>query len=446
MIRIVRRIPRRLATSRLLLAALAAVAGLVLLAGCRQGAQGFGETPAGARQAADEFLGALAQRFTDVYRAPKFAAARTRLGRYALTPSKLEHDTAVWTGQERDGTRTLNLAGYYNGSRYVFNPSRAWPIPTRPGQSRHLIQLRPVGDGEYEWRTDVHQAVGSMPADALSDAFGGFFTALELVPEGALRADAHLQFPRTVAAFGRLLSVDTLRTVPHRDGGRSVTAVFRLHPERIEATLPAFAAYLRKYISPARYAWVLREPGGVHWLEATADDDRLYLRFRVHDGCLQPFDGAPRPMPPALKLDGEFFAKVLIFEVGASALHGDATRLRSAREDGWRFDFRQEPEWHLPLATRHLIQAPLRRPFEQGGSTVWLSLRSDAGATHLSRGFRTTVKESAILRWLGVLGWTAMSDFSGPAEEQENRFLAEGFGAMRQDSRELLKAATAAGQ
>ena len=115
------------------------------------------------------------------------------------------------------------------------------------------------------------------------------------------------------------------------------------------------------------------------------------------------------------------------------------------RENGWRFSFQQEPEWHLPLATKHLIRAPLRRPFEQGGSTVWLSVRTDNGTTYVSRGFRSTVKESAILRWLGVLGWTAMSDFSGPSEEEENRFIAEGFGAMRADSRELLKGGSATG-
>lgn len=430
-----RRSPGRHASLTLVLS----LATLAVAGGCRHGAQGFGRTPVGARQAADDFLGAIAQRFTDVYRAPKFAAARARLGRYALTPSRLEDDTTVWTSVDRDGPRTLNLAGYYNGSRYVFNPSRDWPVPTRPGQSRHLIQLTPRGEGEYEWRTDVHQAVGTMPADALADVFGGFFLALENVPEAVLRDETRSQFARTRATLGRLFSVDTLRAARHAQGGRSVTVVIRIHPEGVEPTLPAFAAYVRKYIGPARYDWVLREPGGTRWLEASADDQRLVLRFRVHDGSLQPFDGAPRPMPAALKLDGEMFAKVMIFEVGARKVHADVTRLRGPRENGWKFDFRREPEWHLPLATRQLIRAPLRRPFEQGGSTMWLTLREDNGATHLSRGFRTTVKESAILRWIGMLGWTAMSDFSGPTEEQENRFLAEAFTAMRVDSRELLR-------
>jgi hypothetical protein len=418
---------------------------LVAANGCRQGAQGFGDSPAGARQAADDFLGSIAQRFTDVYRAPKFAAARPRLGRYALTPSKIERDTSVWTSIDADGTRTLNLAGYFNGSRYVFNPSRDWPVPTRVGQSRHMIQLHPKGDGEYQWRTDVHQVLGTMPADALSNAFGGFFTGLELVPEGALLADSRFAFPRATAALGRLFAVDSLHAVPHRDGGKSVTLVIRIDPKGVETEFPAFATYLKKYVGPARYDLTLREPAGMRWLHATADDDRLVLRFRVHGGSLQPFDGPPRTMPEAMRLDADLFARVMIFEVGASSLRAEATRIRSAREDGWRLTFQQEPQWHLPLATKHLIRAPLRRPFEQGGSTLWLSLRADNGSTYLSRGFRSTVKESAILRWIGLLGWTAMSDFSGPSEVEENRFIAEAFGAMRADSRALPGvAATAA--
>lgn len=417
------------------------------LAACRQGAQGFGESPAAARQGADDFLGTIAMRFTDVYRTPKFQLARPKLAKHALTPSRLEGDTSIWTGTEKDGTRVLTLAGYSNGSRYVFNPAPDWPVPTRAGQSRHVVRLTPLGDGAYGWKTDVDQAVGKMEADALSGVFGGFFRALELVPEAAIKADSRIHFPRTMAAFGRLFDVDSIHTSPHHDGGKSVHVVIRLHPERLEKSLPAFAAYLRKYVEPARYAFTLRErASGMRWLEATADDNRLSLRFRVHDGSLQPFDGAPRPMPEQLRLDGEMFARVMIFEVGASALRADVTRIRTGREDGWRFAFQQEPEWHLPLATKHLIRAPLRRPFEGAGTVLWVSMREDTQATYLSRGFRTVVKESAILRWLGALGATAAGDFAGKSEEEENRFLAEGFGAMRQDSRELLRAAALVGQ
>jgi hypothetical protein len=43
------------------------------------------------------------------------------------------------------------------------------------------------------------------------------------------------------------------------------------------------------------------------------------------------------------------------------------------------------------------------------------------------------VKESAIMRWLGGLGDTAFGDFEGTSEAEENRFLAELFGALRED-------------
>ena len=37
------------------------------------------------------------------------------------------------------------------------------------------------------------------------------------------------------------------------------------------------------------------------------------------------------------------------------------------------------------------------------------------------------------MRFLGNLGFTAVSDYAGKSEEDENRFLAEAFGAMRAD-------------
>ncbi len=84
-------------------------------------------------------------------------------------------------------------------------------------------------------------------------------------------------------------------------------------------------------------------------------------------------------------------------------------------------------------------RAALRRPFEGGGTVLRITLRDGAGAqTHLTRELRTTVKESAIVRWMGSLGFTAMSDYAGKTEEEENRFLAEAFDALRLDLRGLL--------
>src|SRR5690606_26425605 len=96
--------------------------------------------------------------------------------------------------------------------------------------------------------------------------------------------------------------------------------------------------------------------------------------------------------------------------------------------------FRREPEWRFPLATDRLIKSPLRSPFEGRGTEVRLAVRDDLGSQAMSvRQARTAVKESAIMRWLGGLGSTAFGDFAGRSEAEENRFLMELFGALRQD-------------
>ena len=430
------RSPRRRRLARLTLVLLA----LASTTGCRQATQRFAITPSEAKARADDILGAIASRFTNVLRTPRFAAARGRLGKYSLTPSKLEGDTSIWTDSLPGGVRTLTTAGTWTGDRYVFDARADVPLPTRPGDSRHYIRLHPLGDGEYRWQTSVDQAVGRLPAESVADAFGGLMLAAELLGERELRSDYRAYFPRTTAALGRLFSLDTVRSVPHRDGGHLVHVSIGLHPDRLEATMPAFAKYLEKYVSPARYHFVLRERGehGMPWLLLAADDDRLTFRFRTLNGRLLPMEGPARRMPDAMHVDGEMFAKVMIFEVGASDLDVDVLRIRTPREEAWNFRVQREPEWHLPLASKHLIRAPLRRPFEGGGSTLQIGFRETTPqVTHLSREMYLTVRESAILRWLGALGWTAMSDFAGASEREENRFIAEAFRAMQADAREL---------
>lgn len=435
----------RLTTRRV--AALAVLTLLATpLASCRQGALAFGDAApgagAGARAAADDLLGALAARFTNVTRTAKFSAARPRLARYALTPSKIERDTSVWTATTAgDGSRILAVAGVATGERYVFDARPAVPLPTHVGDSRHFIRLRPLGEAQYEWVTTVEQSVGRLAPTGFDEIADGLLRGVATLPEPLLRTEYREHFPRTTAALGRLFTMDTIRSVPHREGGRIVSMIVTLHPDRLQRTMPAFAEYVRKYVAPARYHWTVRDQGGMRWLEATADDDRLTLRFRTQDGNLLPFEGAPRPMPEAVRLEGEMFVKVMIFEVGASRIVADMRRLRTPWERGWQLRFQQEPEWHLPLATKHLLRAPLRRPFEQGGAMLTISLRhgsTPAAPTLLTRGFSMVVQESAILRWLGVLGNTAVSDFAGASEREENRFIAEAFGAMRADTRAVL--------
>jgi len=156
--------------------------------------------------------------------------------------------------------------------------------------------------------------------------------------------------------------------------------------------------------------------------------------MRSKNGHLAPLDGGPaRPMPDSLQLVGEMYAKFGWFTVGVSDLRGDFTVVRSPTERAWSLRFRREPEWHLPLASKHLIRSPLRRPFERGGTTVRVGVRDGGPETLLTRTARGAVKESAILRFFNSLSSTAMGDFAGKAEEEENRFTAQLFAALRDD-------------
>jgi hypothetical protein len=117
----------------------------------------------------------------------------------------------------------------------------------------------------------------------------------------------------------------------------------------------------------------------------------------------------------------------------------DVSVINSDRERGWLLRFTREPDWKLPSAVSFMIHSPLRRPFEGTGSTFRLVLRENpGGATILARHTTTIVQESAILRFIGRLGATAMGDFVGKSESEENRFSAEFFTALRLDIRALL--------
>ena len=72
---------------------------------------------------------------------------------------------------------------------------------------------------------------------------------------------------------------------------------------------------------------------------------------------------------------------------------------------------------------------------------MYIALEDGAGLqTLLVRRTRLEVKESAILRWMGSLGATAMSDFQGRTEAEENRFLHDAFAALRSDLQDVLPA------
>ncbi len=430
------RLPARPAGPRIIAILLAAAVSTA----CGEVGPAFGPTLPAARANAEGLFGGIAQRFTNVQRNAKFAHARGRLGKYALTPSAIYNDTSVWTSMGSDGTRTVNVEGEFGANRYLFTARPSVAMANAPGDSRHIMVLRKVDPDEFEWYTNVDIAAGAITGNDIANVISALMKSAEGRTGQAMRADYRESFPRTTASLGRLFSIDTLRTTHDPDGATTITLGVRLSPERIRATMPAFAAYLDKYATESRYHTVITDKRGVKWIDLRGARNFMTLTLRAADGRFAPFTGPLRPMPGELTMTSDFVTKIMIFHVGFRRLVGDVTILRNPRERGWFIQFTKEPEWRLPPTVGYLIKTPLKRPFKGAGGMFRLAI-ADAPGQQSIIGRRTsaTVQESAILRFLNRLSGTAMGDFVGKAEIEENRFAAEVFNAMRLDSRMLIQ-------
>jgi hypothetical protein len=395
---------------------------------------GFGPTAAVARARSDELLGGLAVRFERVHRAPRWNAAREKLSRHALSPSRLIGDTSVWTGVAGQDARVLELQAGPVPGRYEFIPRAGVPAPDRPGQARHVIRLARTGDGVYTWNTQVEHAVGRARAADVAGVVTGALGRLER-PAADVRAELRSTLPRTAGALGRLLTLDSVATVPVGDGSTRVELRAVVRPDRLQATMPAFAAFVRKYVSSSRLAMQVTDGrGGARWLDVRAARDTVRIQMRLRDGRLLALDGPARPLPVQAELRTTTVTRYLMFDVGAADLVGDLTSVRAGHERGWQVRWRRAPQWKIPLGMRHLINGSLNRPFAGEGMQLALTLRdTDGGQTLLARRFDVAVQESAIVRWLGGLGSKAMNDLSGRAEVEEDRFAAELLRAMAAD-------------
>jgi len=202
----------------------------------------------------------------------------------------------------------------------------------------------------------------------------------------------------------------------------------------LRSGFPELAKYVRKYYAPARYRFRVRDAGGAEWFDIEAAKSVIVLRFRSRRGELQPLIGSQRTMPDTLALHIEGSAKIGMFTVGASKLVGEFVHVHTPTQRAWAMRFTKEPEWDLPFLAEQLLHTPLKHPFDGPGVQFSLGfVRAGSGQTVLTRTTTLAVRESAIMRFLGNLGFTAMSDYAGKVEEEENRFLAEGFAAMRAD-------------
>jgi len=411
----------------------ACVCASALLA-CKGVRNALGTDRQTAKTNADALFDALARRFDNVQRTPKFSQARSKLGRYALSPSGAYRDTSVWTATGSDSTRTLTVSGSHAGGAYVFDARAAAPVPVATGDSRHVIRLKRRGESEYEWNTRVDHGIGPARSAEVAAAVTELLAAPERPGCCGMRADARPLFPRTTAVLGELFSLDTVHVARQADRSASVLVRFRMDPRRLEKSRPNFAKYLDKYVSPARYRFRLQDGRGATWLDAAGSDNVFTISYRVRDGELLALTGAARPMPDSLQLLAELSAKFMIFRVGVSSLVGDFSFVREPDQRGWMMRFRREPDWRLPLAVGHLIRTSLRHPFEGDGIALRVSVRDRVGQQSLlSRETNVAVQESAIVRWLGGLGNSALSDFAGRAEVEQNRYVFEVLTALRTD-------------
>ncbi|HEX2717550.1 MAG TPA: hypothetical protein VHM67_07695, partial [Gemmatimonadaceae bacterium] len=262
-----------------------------------------------------------------------------------------------------------------------------------------------------------------------------FVAAAEGRSAAELRAGWHAALPRTTAALARLLSVDSLATHPFVDGSSLLAMRISLHPERVNAVYPDFAAYMRKYVSPARYSLVIEDYSGHAFATIVQDDDVVRVRLRTRGGVLQPLIGPALASPPdSLRARIDFSAKAMMFTVHAEDIMADIVPVRTRNERGWILRFRSEPRWRFPLAVDHLMRASLRRPFAGEGMWMRVVARDEPGAqTLLARDFRMEVEESAIVRWLSRLGSSAMSDVTARVEYQKDKFFADALSALGED-------------
>jgi hypothetical protein len=412
----------------------------LIASACRDVGPAFGPTIPAARSNAEQLFGGIAQRFTNVERNPKFRVARGKLGKNALTPSAIFNDTSVWTAMGADNTRTVTVEGEYGNNKYVFSAKPTTTMANAPGDSRHTMVLRKINDDEYDWYTNVDISAGTITANDMKNVVSALMKSAEHRSPNAIRADYRESFPRTTAALGRLLTLDSLRVTSDADGASTIYLGIRLTPDKIKSTMPAFAEYLDKYATESKYKSVVLDKRGVRWIELAGADNFLTLKLRSIDGHFAPLTGPLRPIPDDLTIDSEFTTKILLFHVGFRKLIGDVDVIDSEHERGWFIRFTKEPDWKLPPTVGFLIKTPLRRPFHGTGAMFRLALQDAPGRQSIiGRRTSATVQESAILRFLNRLSGTAMGDFVGKAEVEENRFSAEAFNAMRLDARSLIQ-------
>lgn len=408
----------------------ACAASLLALAACAEPARELrGRSgPDGPRL----LLEAFASRFGPLEREPAFDALRPKLARAALAPSRIFDDDAAWTDRAR-AWRGTELAAVPTGQgcRLGVRPRAGEPL--RPGEYRERLRLTRVGSGRFEWEIDEELAIGRLAPDDLVSATSALLRGLERWDARAAREAIGRDLPRAAQTFGRLFRIEHLQIDREGETARLTLAV-RLTPAGLEATAPRYAAYLRKYVTPMQVDVTAVDLSGARWWRLSGADDLWTLRLRVRDGSLVPLDGVgTRRLPAELRLLADYSTRMGVFGVGVRRLAADASLVRSPARLGLLVRFRQEPEWELPFLVAPLIRGTLRYPFEGPGSELAFELRQGGAQTLAAGRYRTRVRESWLLRWLGGLTSAALDDFRTAAETEAERYNRACLLALRDD-------------
>lgn len=401
------------------------------LTACRAPAVALG-TPT----VADQFLASLAARFGPHDRDARLDALRPRFAKAALTPSRLFRDRSAWTATDHD-TRTLTLAGAGTPDHYRLAITAGAPPPLHPADYRRVMLLTHLGGDDYEWNVRDELGVGAITGADLGRALTALLGSLGGLTGGGGAAGAvRRDLPRTAAALGRLLALDTVRLTPNVAGGTDVRITATIHADRAATTFPHLAHYFAHYVAPTDGDLAVLDDAGRTWWTAAKHDDAITIALRVNDGTLAPLAGPPQRMPDHLRVHIDGSTHTFIFHVGMRDLVGTAVVSRAAHDNGFEVAFQQEPDWKLPPLVEQMLRSPLRRPFEGNGARLSFAIHDGDGAlapTVIVRDYDLTVRESRIMRWLGGLGDAAIEDFRTGAEADFDRFTGEALLALRAD-------------
>ncbi|MEO7082910.1 MAG: hypothetical protein ABI442_18705 [Gemmatimonadaceae bacterium] len=418
---------------------IAGLAGSLSLAACSETLRPLGGTPAAAEANAGELFDALSTRFSPAELSPKYDVVRVRLAQAALVPSRVFGDTSVWGPQPSPSVRVLRIVGGAVASgKYHLEIQPTLSPGTKPGDSRHMIVLEQLSNNEYRWDTDVALAIGGMTAEGMSVLISTLMRAPDGHTEANLRDDYRTAFPRATAAFGRGFSLDSLKTMTGALGTTAVTATVSFRPELMKPAYPNFAAYVDKYLGPAKYHFALADRSGAPLLDLVGRDRVITIKYRLQKGELTSLFGPPRAWGDSLLLTSDLSLHVKIFTVGFHGMVTDFVVDNAGHKRAWTVIAQREPKWDLPFITERLIRSPLRRPFEGAGTMFRLEVRDSAGTQSIfSRRTRLEVQESAIMRFIGSLVSHALGDLDSKVEAEEDRFLHDGFVATQEDVRAL---------